>query len=69
MNGGSFESQCTQIGENMWSKDAILTLCQLYLQSLAILFVLVCKLCFQEPEPIKKKETAAKMPILIGKHL
>ena len=25
MNGGSFESQCTQIGENMWSKDAILT--------------------------------------------
>ena len=26
MNGGSFESQCTQIGENMWSKDAILTL-------------------------------------------
>ena len=30
MNGGSFESQCTQIGENMWSKDAILTFCQLY---------------------------------------
>ena len=26
MNSGSFESQCTQIGENMWSKDAILTL-------------------------------------------
>ena len=30
MNGGSFESQSMQIGENVWSKDAILTLFQLY---------------------------------------
>ena len=30
MNDGRFESQCSQIGESMWSKDAILTLCQLY---------------------------------------
>ena len=44
MNGGSFESQCMQISENMWSKDAILTLCQLYHD----------QLCFQEPELIKR---------------
>ena len=30
MNGGSFDSQCTQIRENLWSKDAILTLCLLW---------------------------------------
>ena len=63
MNGGSFESQCTQIGENMWSKDAILTLCQLHRDQRFLWDT-------KHPEPIKiRRKLRKKMPILIGKHL
>ena len=63
MNGGSFGSQCTQIGENMWSKEALWTLCQLYLDQRFLWDT-------KHPELIKEEEEeAAKMPILVGKHL